>query len=178
MKDRQEDNGNDASESMEAYYLSQGPYVQPDPVIPEDWVESRIDLPLAQIRSSASNRVRMMTEDTVMDLQVSILRYGYWETRNSVFVRAIHGTADAVPADDPGTAQAVSQVYEVLDGHHRFAALLGLQARNLLPREYALPVVIVRDTVPRERLYAFQCFLNMATGHTNERVDHTFANVN
>ena len=185
MTEGQQDKGNggqnedkDDDAEVLAYYITQGPYVQPNAFIPEAWVASRIALPLAQLHSCSSNQVRMMDEEVVMMLQESISRYGYRETRNSVAVQAPPRTADAVPAVDPGSGQVVSHIYEVLDGHHRFAAVLALQARNLLSREYALPVIVIRDTVPRENLYAYQCFVNLPIGHTNESADYVFANVN
>lgn len=152
---------NDGEDPILEYYRSQGPYVQPAPSIPEDWVQSCIDLPLTQLRSCRSNQVRMVSGRAVTILQESILVYGYSDTGTSVIVRALPRSADSVAADEPGITE-IRQVYEVLDGHHRFAALMDLQARNLLPREFVLPVTVVRGTVPGGTLLAYQLFVNRA----------------
>ena len=85
---------------------------------------------------------------------------------------AHHVTVRAPPRNpDSGELDTPERVYEVLDGHHRVAALRALQARNLIPREYALPVTVLQDALPETLILAFQGFANRPVGHTHERVD-------
>ena len=73
------------------------------------------------------------------------------DARNTILVRAML-PADA--GDNPRTA--ATQVYEILDGHHRFAALLiqNLQTRNMLPAEFRVPVTVLTQYVPNELIIA------------------------
>jgi ParB-like chromosome segregation protein Spo0J len=71
------------------------------------------------------------------------------DARNPILVRAML-PADA--GDNPRTA--ATQVYEILDGHHRFAALLNLQTRNMLPAEFRVPVTVLTQYVPNELIIA------------------------
>ena len=135
------------------YFRRQGPYVQPASPIPEDWVQGRIAVPLTQLTTS-NQVVRMVNEAAVNMIEDCILQHGYIDTRYSVTVRALPRNADSEPPE---------QVYEVLDGHHRVAALRALQTRNLCPKEYALPVTVLRG--------------HGVVGHTHEHIDHVFARV-
>lgn len=132
------------------YFRRLGPYVQPTSPISEAWVQGRIAVPLTQL--STSNQERMVHEAEVKMFEDCILQNGYIDSRYSVTVRALPRNADSEPAE---------QVYEVLDGHHRVAALRALQTRNLLPKEYALPVTVLRG--------------HGVVGHTHEHIDHVFA---
>ena len=164
-----ESEGTDNDAPIVEYFLSRGPYVQPGYPIPEDWVQGRVAVPLAQLSSGRSTQVRMVNAEEVKLLEDCFLKYGYHDTRNTVTVRALPRNRVSEVLVPP------EQVYEVLDGHHRVAALRALQARNLLPREYALPVTVLRDAVPHDLILAFQGFANRPVGHTHECVDELFA---
>ena len=59
----------------------------------------------------------------------------------------------------------------------KIAALMDLQARNLIPTEFALPVTVVRGTVPGGTLLAYQLFVIRAVEITDEGAAHVLVNV-
>ena len=63
---------------------------------------------------------------------------GYQGARCRILVEANPTIGDNLPG------AAGRQIYAVLDGHHRVAALRALQANGALPRDYAVPVSILK----------------------------------
>ena len=133
--------------------------------IHEDGVECRTAVPLAQLNYSPSTRLRFINEEHVMLLQAhtahnsnarktlrhatkplqdAIVKYGYRDTRHSIVVAC----ARPPPAPEVATTPPRhnrEQAYEVLDGHHRVAALKGLEARGALPKDALYQVTVLKQ---------------------------------
>ena len=71
-------------------------------------------------------------------VQESILSPGYQGANYRILVEAIPTIGDNLPG------AAARQMYAVLDGHHRFAALRALQGRGALASDHAIPVSILK----------------------------------
>ena len=64
------------------------------------------------------------------------MRFGYQVLHCSVLVEAVPTIGDSVPPE--------RQMYAVVDGHHRVAALRALQVSGVLPIDYSIPVSILK----------------------------------
>ena len=71
-------------------------------------------------------------------LQEAIVSPGHLGARCSILVEANPTIGDNLPG------AAGRQMYEVLDGHHRVAALRALQVSGALASDYAIPVIILK----------------------------------
>ena len=71
-------------------------------------------------------------------LQESIVSPGYQGASCRILVEANPTIGDNLPG------AAGRQMYAVLDGHHRVAALRALQVRGALASDYAIPVIILK----------------------------------
>ena len=132
--------------------------------IHETMVESRTAIPLAHLINSSSNRPRFLEQDVRLlkahtahnintrktlrqdtkHLQDAIIKYGYRDTRDSIVVLR----ARPPPAPEVSTtpnAHNLEPVYEVLLGHHRVAALKGLETGGALPKNSAYPVTVLKQ---------------------------------
>jgi len=135
--------------------------------IHEDSIECRIAIPLAQLNNGPSTRLRFIHADHVTHLQANtthninarktltdrqdtkhlqdaIIKYGYRDTRNSILVvRARPPPALEISTTPP--RHNPEPPYAVLDGHHRVAALQGLEDRGALPKDSAYPVTVLKQ---------------------------------
>ena len=148
-----------------------GPNADTTRTIPEDWVESRIALTLAQLQSSQRNITRGIHPEHVMRLQATthtqharkarridsehlqdaIAMNGYRDESNSIIVRALPPSGEL--AVMPDTADGLhSQRYELLDGHHRVAALEALRARGNLGAGTTDPVTVLRQSTQEQTI--------------------------
>ena len=66
------------------------------------------------------------------------MRFGYQVAHCSILVEAVPTIGDSLPE------AAQRQMYVVLDGHHRVAALRALQVSGVLPIDYSIPVSILK----------------------------------
>ena len=80
----------------------------------------------------------MITTYPHVPVQEAILRPGYQDARCSILVEAIPTIGDNLPG------AAGRQMYAVLDGHHRVAALRALQVSDDLASDYAIPALILK----------------------------------
>ena len=76
---------------------------------------------------------------------------GYSDESNSIIKRALPPSAEL--AVMPDTADGVhSQRYELLDGHHRVAALGALRPRGILVAGTTYPVTVLRQNTPEHAI--------------------------
>ena len=80
----------------------------------------------------------MNNPNTDTCLQAAIVSPGYQGKRSSLLVEAIPTIGD----NPPGAAGR--QMYMVLDGHNRFAALRALQVSGVLSSDYVVPVITLK----------------------------------
>jgi hypothetical protein len=134
--------------------------------IHEDSVECRTSIPLAQLNNSPSFRLRFINEEHVTHLQAhtahninarktlrqdtkhlqdAIIKYGYRDTRHSIVVVRARPHPAAPEMSTTPLPHILEPAYVVLDGHHRVAALKGLEARGALPKNAAYPVTVLKQ---------------------------------
>jgi hypothetical protein len=65
------------------------------------------------------------------------VRFGYQVLHCSVLVEAVPTFDESLPG------AAKRQMYAVVDGHHRVAAVRALQVSGVLPIDYSIPVSIL-----------------------------------
>ena len=134
----------------------------------EDSVECRIAVPLAQLNDGPNTRFRFMHEDVITELQAhtahnitarktltdrqdtkhlqdAIVKYGYRDTRHSIVVVRARPHPAAPEMSTTPVPHILEPPYVVLDGHHRVAALKGLEARGALPKDAAYPVTVLKQ---------------------------------
>ena len=127
-------------------------------------VESRTAIPLAQLINSPSTRPRFLKQDVTLlqahtahnintrktlrqdtkHLQDAIIKYGYRDTRDSIVVMRARPPPATEVSTTPNT-HILEPAFEVLLGHHRVAALKGLETGGALPKDSAYPVTVLKQ---------------------------------